>query len=156
MRKEILLSGICALAVSAGCNSDTPTAQGVLVTFDTVCDTSNEGKRVALEGFLNFPSKFNAKAPSIVMRLQGAPTRTSKVIGASFSLNAGSNTIIAPPDKYNENDLKAITHDGKSADYTTRVKVTGVVSYSNSLDSLAFKCLITNTRLEIAGVATPK
>lgn len=150
-----IIGGVCVLFLMPGCNSDAPPTQGKLLTFDTVCDKDNEGKRVSLEGFLNFPGKFNAKAPLIVMRLQSAPTRTSKGIGVSLKLNAGTNTVEAPPDKYNERDLKATTWDRKTVYYNTRVKVTGEMSYSNSLDSLGFNCLIVDTRIELAGAVAP-
>jgi hypothetical protein len=152
----LAIVGLCVLPYIVGCDGDAPSGDGTVVTFDSVCDKGNEGKQVTLEGFLDFPEKFNAKASSIVMRLQAAPTRTSKVIGVSVKLNAGTNAVAAPRDKYNETDLRATTYDGKAVRYTTRVKVTGGMSYSDSLDSLAFKCFLTNPRIAIADAVVGK
>ncbi len=150
------ISCICFLPHIIGCGADVSVGDGKVVAFDTVCDKDKEGKRVTLEGFLDFPDRFNAKASSIVMRLQAAPTRTSRVIGARVKLNAGTNTIVAPPDKYNETDLKAVTHDGKSAGHKTRLKIAGVMLYSESLDTREFKCFLTGAQIEIAGAASSK
>ena len=145
-----------ALLQMVGCGTDTPAGDGKMVTFDTVCNKAHEGAVVTLEGFLDFPSRFNAKAATIVMRLQAAPTRTSRFIGARVTLNAGTNTIIPPPDKYNESDLKALTHDGKPANYKTRVKVTGAMRFVDSLETREFQCVLTNTRVDLAGEAASK
>jgi hypothetical protein len=135
----------------AGCGDGVPPGDGTVVTFDTVCDKGNEGKRVALEGFLDFPDRFNAKAATVVMKLKAAPTQTSRTIGARVKLNAGNNALAAPPDKYNENDLRAISHDGKPAGYRTRLKITGTMTYTDSLETRAFTCHLADTRIELAG-----
>jgi hypothetical protein len=152
MRPRCLAAcGICFVLQIAGCNSEVPAGDGLRVNFVAACDKANEGKRVSLEGFLDFPDRFNAKASTIVMRFKAAPTRTSNMLGVSVKLNAGTNTIVAPPDKYHEGDLKALTYDGKSAGYRTRLKVTGTVSNPDSLDTREFKCVLKDTRIELAG-----
>lgn len=156
MMPRPLAAGVGLALVVLGCDAGAPPADGKRVSFDTVCDKDNLGKRVALEGFLDFPNRFNAKAATIVMRFQAAPTRSSRAIGARVKLNAGTNTIVAPPDKYNETDLKAITHDGKSAGYRTRIKLTGTMRLVDSLETRDFQCILTDTRIEIAGMVPTK
>lgn len=70
-----------------GCDGNEERPRATVATFDSVCDKSNVNKLVSLEGFLDFPDKFNAKAP----------TRTSKEIGAVVRLGATSNAVHAPP-----------------------------------------------------------
>ncbi len=142
-----------ALLSLTACDAGVPAKAGTKVTFDDVCDKGNEGKRVSLEGFLDFPARFNAKASSIVMRFHAAPSRSARAIGARTRLSAGSNTVIAPPDRYNETDLKVITHDGKFAGYRTRLKLTGIAGFSDSLETRDFTCFIKDVRIELAGVA---
>ena len=154
--KLVLLLSICLPLSLTSCEPGEPTGDGKPVTFATVCDKENNGKRVTLEGFLDYPDRFNLKASTIVMRLQAAPTRSSTAIGARLKLNADSNTVISPPDKYNERDLKAITHDGKSTSYKTRLKVTGTMAITDSLDTRQFACFLDSARIEVAGVAATK
>lgn len=154
--KRCAIGCIGFMLLVTGCEVDAPSGDGKWVTFDTACEKDNEGKRVTVEGFLDFPDRFNAKASSIVMRFKAAPTRTSNMLGVRVKLNSGSNTIVAPPDKYNESDLKAITYDGKTVGYRTRLKATGVVSYTDSLDTREFRCFLTSTQLELAGAALTK
>src|SRR5687767_13535532 len=102
------------VALVSGCDSGPPTV-GTPVTFATVCDKANQDKRVALEGYLDFPSQFKAKDVTIMMRLRPTPfAKDERVVGASVKLGTGPNYVALPPRSYTVKDLKMTTNDGKT------------------------------------------
>jgi hypothetical protein len=136
-----LVTLLAILLLIAGCDSGPPTA-GTVVTFATVCDKANEDKRVALEGYLDFPPQFKAKDLTIMMRLRPTPfsAKDDRIVGASVRLGAGPNHVALPPRKYTANDLRVTTNDGKTMSAADRVKVSGRMYYPSPMASVEFKC----------------
>jgi len=137
----------------AGCDSGPPTA-GTKVTFATVCDKANEDRRVALDGYLDFPSQFKGKDVTIMMRLRAAPFATENVIGASVKLGTGPNHVEKPPRSFTSKDLKVTTNDGKTVGYADRVRVSGRMYYPLPTANVEFKCGLDKTLIESARAAS--
>lgn len=131
----------------AGCGEEGPATVGELVTFDTVCDKANESKRVALEGYLDFPNEFKSKDLSIMMRLRAAPGAKDRVVGASVRLGTSPNNVAVPPKTFSVKDLKLTMNDGKTAGYADKIKVSGKMYYPIVAQD-DFKCGLTNTLIE--------
>src|SRR5690242_14554973 len=62
------LGALCiAVVILAGCGSEPPTA-GDATAFSAVCERANDGRRVAVDGYLIFPESFS-DSQSVVLRL---------------------------------------------------------------------------------------
>jgi hypothetical protein len=134
----------------AGCGESGPPTVGTTVTFDTVCDKANEDKRVALEGYLDFPNQFKSKEITIMMRLRHSPFAKDKVVGASVKLGTGPNHVALPPKAFTAKDVKVTANDGKTAGYADKVRVSGTMYYP-IMATQEFKCGLTNTLIESVG-----
>lgn len=150
MRMVIRGAVLCFTLQITACDSGPPTA-GTPVTFATVCDKANEDKRVALEGYLDFPSQFKGKDTTIMMRLRPTPlAKDDRVIGASVKLGTGPNHVELPPRKYTANDLKVTTTDGRTLGAGDRVRISGTMYYPVATANVEFKCGLSNTLVESA------
>ena len=80
--RRIFCIGLLTFCAACGGSSPEPPTTGETKEFASVCDKANEGKRVAVAGFLRFPEKFTGTS-SVVLRLYaggdyaGAPVRRS-------------------------------------------------------------------------------
>jgi hypothetical protein len=147
---RLLAPAVSALFIAqvAGCGEDGPPTAGTLVTFDTVCDRSNVDKRVALEGYLDFPEQFKSRDVTVMMRLRAAPFAKDKVVGASVRLGTGPNHVALPPKSYTARDVKVTTNDGETVGYTDKVRVSGTMYYPGAIANVEFKCGLSNTLIE--------
>jgi hypothetical protein len=115
--------------------------------FPSLCDKANEGKRVAVIGFLRFPDKFTGTS-SVVLRLYSGGDYTGAPIGVQTKIGNGANQAELAPKEFTDKDLKVHTSDGQVAGYGTRVKVSGKVYYP--LVGQDFKCGLENPLIESA------
>ena len=130
------------------CGESGPPTRGVPVTFEAVCGKSNEGKRVMLEGFIEYPQSFKVSEETIMMRVRPSLTSWENVVGASARLGNAANNVEMPPKIFKRSDLKVHTADGQVAGYSDKVKVSGTMYYPSSMAQVEFKCGLTNTLFE--------
>ena len=136
-----------------GCGSSGPPTRGNPVTFEAVCDKANDGKRILLEGYLDFPESFKYRGTddTVMLRLKPAPDSKAAVVAASAKIGNGANHVEAPPKSFRREDLKLHTSDGQVAGYGQKVKVSGTMYYPSSMATVEFKCGLTNSLFESAG-----
>lgn len=147
LRAVVIVLILCMAACSEG-----PKGPGVLVTFDTVCDKANDGKRLALEGYLDFPESFKSKEITIMMRMHPAlGPRGPAVVGVSVPLGNAANQVELPPKQFTAADLKLHTQDGQVAGFRDKVKVSGTMYFPSSIAQVEFRCGLTNVLIERAG-----
>jgi hypothetical protein len=152
MRKTILF-----LSILAACAQSGPPARGVPVTFESACDKANLGKRLMLEGFLDFPEHgFDDKATEIVMRLRPRLSGWSDTVGATARLGHGANNVEMPPETYKKTDLRLHLADGQVVTYWNKVKVSGTMFYATGQAPGAYTCAIGNTLFELGSGFQPK
>ncbi len=144
MKQPILLSALLLVGCAEG-----PPTRGVPTTFAAVCDKANEGKRMALEGYVDFPEHFKGKDLTIMMRLRPEFDSRDRVVGVSARLGKGPNHIEKPPVSYTVRDIRLNTTDGKVLGYRDKVMVSGTMYYP--LVAQEFKCGLTNTLIESPG-----
>jgi len=130
------------------CGESGPPTRGAPVTFEAVCGKANEGKRVMIEGFVEYPSSFKANEDTIMMRVRPTLTSWENVVGASATLGNAANNVEMPPKVFKRSDLKIHTADGQVLGYLNKVKVSGTMYYPSSMAQVEFKCGLTNTLFE--------
>ena len=147
--KVPVMFGIGLLIFCAACGGGTsgPPTAGETKDFASVCDKANEGKRVAVVGFLRFPEKFTGTS-SVVLRLYAAGDYAGEPIGVQTPIGNQANQAELAPKQFTDKDLKVHTSDGQVAGYGTKVKVSGKVYYP--LVGQDFKCGLENPLIESA------
>jgi len=139
--------GLLIFCAACGSGSPEPLTTGEMKDFASLCDKANEGKRVAVVGFLRFPEKFTGTR-SVVLRLYGGSDYTGAPIGVQTMMGNQANQVELAPKEFTDKDLKVHTSDGQVAGYGTKVKVSGKVYYP--LVGQDFKCGLENPLIESA------
>jgi len=135
-----------AFAACAGAEKKPPTA-GELKNFAEVCDQANEGKRVAVEGFLRLPDKVNLKTGP-VLRLYPTTEFAGKPVGVSTEIGSGPNQVAVLPKEFADKDLKVKTANGQVAGFGTKIRVAGDMYYP--VVGQEFPCALSNPLVELA------
>ena len=145
--RRIFFIGLLIFCAACGGGSTEPPTAGETKEFASVCDKANEGKRVAVAGFLRFPDKFTGTS-SVVLRLYAGGDYAGAPIGVQTKIGNQANQAELAPKEFTDKDLKVHTSDGQVAGYGTRVKVSGKVYYP--LVGQDFKCGLENPLIESA------
>jgi hypothetical protein len=124
-----LVVGLLAAAIIAGCD-EAPTA-GAQKTLADVCDHANDGKRVALDGYLSLPSSFTegASSGSAPVVIRGDVPESGDVTFVWVPYGSGPNAMEKVPDTYSQRDLKVYTKEGASVGYRDKVRISGTVTF---------------------------
>ena len=144
MRRTILL--FCLFL--GACGESGPPTRGVPVPFAGACDKANEGKRVMLDGYLEFPRSFGASEDTVMMRLRPSLDSWQNVVGVGVHMGTGANNVEMPPQTFKNSDLKAHTGDGQVVGYANKIKVSGTLYLTSSLAQVEFKCGLSNPLFE--------
>ena len=145
MRIAVVLSVLFLGACESG-----PPTRGIPVAFNSVCNKDNEGKRVMVEGYVNFPHNFKEDEVSIMLRMRPALGLEETPLGVSAKLGNEVNNIELPPTHFSDSDLKLHLAGGKVAGYADKLKVSGTMYYPSSIAHVEFKCGLSNTLYEPA------
>lgn len=146
MKRHFIIPLLTVFTLLCSCTEPEPPTVGQETAFDTVCNKENDGKRVAVEGFLTFPKSI--KRDILVLRLRKSKELDNKVIGVSTAF--GTDVNQATPLKsssYSHQDLKVKTQDGQTVGYLDQVRVSGKVYYPIS-STVEFKCSLSNVLVE--------
>ena len=141
----IFFAGLLIFVTACGTGSSGPLTPGEMKDFASLCDKANEGKRVAVIGFLRFPEKFTGTS-SIMLRLYAGSDYSGAPVGVQTPIGNQANQVELAPKEYSDKDLKVHTSDGQVAAYGSRVKVSGKVYYP--LVGQDFKCGLENPLIE--------
>jgi hypothetical protein len=143
-RVPLALALIGAVAL-AGC--DQPPTAGAPKTLANVCDRENDGKRVALDGYLSLPSSYteSASSQSAPVVIRGALAQSGDVTFVWIPYGSGPNAMEKVPDEYSQTDLKVYATDGGAIGYKDHVRVSGTVAFPSQrpydIDSAGGKLL---------------
>ena len=146
LRRSFCIGLLMFCAACGAAKTEPPTA-GEMKDFASVCDKANDGKRVAVIGFLRFPERFTG-TDSVVLRLYGGGDYTGAPIGVQTRMGSQANQVELAPKEYTDKDLKVHTSDGQVVGYGSKVKVSGKVYYP--LVGQDFKCGLENPLIESA------
>ena len=145
--RRIFCIGLLIFYAACGSGSSKPPTTGETKDFASLCNKANEGKRVAVVGFLRFPEKFTGTS-SVVLRLYGGADYAGAPVGVQTRIGNQANQVELAPKEFTDKDLKVHTSDGQVAGYGTKVKVSGEVYYP--LVGQDFKCALENPLIESA------
>jgi hypothetical protein len=162
MFSRLLCVGWCAIAVACLVTAcEGPATVGQPTSFDSVCDKSDDGKRIAVQGYLRLPDTItvvtNRRGGSsteiLVVRLFQSGQYAGTPIGVNFDFGTNPNQMDAlPQPQYNDSDLKVHLGNGQVASYGQRVKVSGTVYFPNEVlknDAVDFTCGLSNPLVEL-------
>src|SRR5262249_9087547 len=79
----------------ASCGESGPPTPGEMKDFGAVCDKANDGKRVAVEGYLRFPDSFKGDQ-SAVLRLYKTADFAGTPIGVQIKIGSQANQMEMP------------------------------------------------------------
>ena len=147
MPLRILVALSLAVLLLAACGEEGPPTAAEVKNFDSVCDKANDGKRVAVEGYLSFPSSFT-DSNSVVLRLYKTEDFKFAPIGVQTNMGTQANQVEKPPMKFTDKDLKVHLADGQVAGLGKKVRVSGKVYFP--LVGQEFACALENPLVEAA------
>jgi hypothetical protein len=146
--QRLIALALMPLALAAcGSVEKKPPTVGEAKDFATVCDKTNDGKRVAVDGYLRFPEEVNRKI-GLVLRLFKTDDFSGKPIGVSSEIGSQVNQVEFMPKEYTDKDLKVHLANGQVAGFGTKVKVSGDVYFP--LVGQEFQCSLSNPLVELA------
>lgn len=151
MTKYLQLTLCCLALAFISCSSDGPPTVGELKAFPTVCDKTNDGKRMAVTGYLELPSTIKKREEEVSVSLWLFEDNTYKGLPIRVAVETGDtpNHLEKLPVTYSRNDMKLHLSDGKVVGYGTKVKVSGTM-YTPTVAQDNFKCGLTNPLFELA------
>lgn len=115
--------------------------------FASACDKANDGKRIALTGYLRLPDSFTGDQ-SVVLRLYEANDFSGKPIGVQTEFGAQANQAEPITTQYTDSDLKVHLANGQLAQFGMKVKVSGKVYFP--VVAQEFDCSLENPLVELA------
>ena len=148
VRSPLAAAFLLGATLLAGCGDSGPPTAGTATTFAAICDKANDGKRLALEGYLTLPEDFT-KSSSVVLRLRQAQKLGGDVVGVTANFGDAPNTVKAITGKsYSDTDLGVHTTDGATLTYQDRVRVSGTLYFPTMSNTVEFHCALSNPLFE--------
>lgn len=134
----VVLTSACATKQEA------PTV-GELRDFAAICDKANDGKRLAVEGYLRWPQSFSGTT-SAVLRLYPTADASGSPIGILIHIGQKPNHLELPPKQYTDQHLKVRTSSGEIAGVETKVRISGNVYFPKVSQDMT--CALDNPLVE--------
>jgi hypothetical protein len=144
VRQILIVLSLLTLFALTACSEEAPTA-GELKDFTAACDKANDGKRVAVVGYLRFPDSFT-ESQSVVLRMYETDSFSGTPIGVQTTFGTEPNRVEPVKDQFADTDLKVHLSDGTVAGFGTKVKASGKV-YFPIVDQ-EFDCGLENPLIE--------
>jgi hypothetical protein len=146
LRRILLATCLLSLLLSA-CGGSAPPTEGQATDFATACDKANDGKRIAVVGYVRFPDSFTGDQ-SVLLRMYDTNDFSGKPIGVQIDFGTQANQVEPVKDQYSDSDLKVHLSNGQVAQFGAQVKVSGKVYYP--IVSQDFDCALENPLVEAA------
>ena len=115
-----LAFSLLALSLTACSAAKTPAA-GESVQFSNACDKANEGKNVAVDGYLRFPKSFTGSS-DVILRLYETDSYDGASVGVQIDFGTQANQVKTVTDQYSDSDLTVFLANGHPAAFGTKVK----------------------------------
>lgn len=126
----------------AGCGMGGPPTPGELKTLASVCDKANDGKRLAVEGYLalleSFSERSSSESAPLLIRATQQPGPNDIFVWMPYG--TGPNSMDKLPARYSSDDLKVRTKDGVVVGSRDKVRISGTVTFPSQSPVPAAKC----------------
>jgi hypothetical protein len=141
---------VLAMATLLGCGQGAPAAATAAtdVAFADACDKANDGKRVAVDGYLRLPESFTGDR-SVVLHLYETDAHAGSPVGVQVRFGSAANQVATVPTSFSDEDLSLHLDGGGTAGYGTEVNVTGKVYYP--MVAQDFACALEDVVVQAAG-----
>ncbi len=140
MRRWFLVLPFCCVLVLAACG-DSPPTTGTNTAFADVCAKANNGKRVAVDGYLRLPDSFTNDG-SVILRLYQTDSFTGDDIGVQTEFGTQPNQVENVANHFTDADLKVHQAGGQVVGTGTKVRVSGTVYFP--IVAQTFACSLEN------------
>lgn len=144
-----LFVALFAGLVLAGCAAEEtkPPTAGEVKEFAAACDKANEGKRIAVVGYLKYPEEIKDARTGFVLQLFPSNDRSGKPIGVSVKTGSQPNQAALPSKEYTDKGMKVTLASGETVDaFGKPFKVSGDVYYP--VVGQTFECALSNPLIE--------
>ena len=142
---------VCLTVLMSACSGSTPPSKGEPQTLETACDKANEGKRIAVEGYLMLPEQVTGDF-SVVLRVASTPDRSiASIVSTTVRIDKerkAPNTMDNLGKTYTDNELKFRSVDGQTLGYQDKVRVSGTMYFPSSVANVEFRCGLDNPLIE--------
>jgi hypothetical protein len=158
LRTLVTIVASLALTGLVAC-TEAPTP-GEPTDFASVCGRSNDGRRIAVAGYLQLPDSIDVvssgdgsrkQAEHVTVRLFSSDQFAGTSIGVDLDVGTGPNTLADIPGEYifTDSDLKVHLADGETSTYGQRVNVSGKVYFPSSSDAADLSCDLANPLMQV-------
>ncbi len=144
MRERILVVIMLASLCLSGCAPGT-SYPGALQDFSTACDKANEGRQIAVEGYLRLPDTLTSTS-SVELRLYRDTGFHGVPIGVPMRFGDAPNEAAKIVTAYRDQDLKVYLANGTVVPFETKVRVSGKMVIP--LAPSNFRCELENPYVE--------
>ena len=131
-----------------------------MVKGEDACAKANEGKRLMIEGYVDFPLSFDTNDKSLVMRVRPSLNSWGSTVGAVAPVGREPNHVEMPRlnstrDGYSNRDVRLHLADGQTVTYWNKVKVSGTMYFATGLAPGAYSCALKDTRFDLGSGFQP-
>jgi hypothetical protein len=130
-------------------------SSAVLVKAEDVCAKANEGKRLMIEGYVDFPLSFDTNDKSLVLRVRPSLSSWALTVGAVAPVGREPNHIEMPREGYSNRDVRLHLADGQTVTYWNKVKATGTMYFATGLAPGAYSCALKDARFDLGSGHQP-
>ena len=136
-------------------------SSAVLVKAEDACTKANEGKRLMIEGYVDFPLSFDTDDNSLALRVRPSLSSWALTVGAVAPVGREPNHVEMPRlnnstrQGYSNRDVRLHLADGQTVTYWNKVKVSGTMYFATGLAPGAYSCALKDTRFDLGSGFQP-
>ncbi len=133
----------------------------VVVKAEDACAKANEGKRLMIDGYVDFPLHFDTNDRFLVMRVRPSLNSWALTVGAVAPVGREPNHVEMPRlnnstrEGYSNRDVRLHLADGQTVTYWNKVKVSGTMYSATGLAPGAYSCALKDTRFDLGSGFQP-
>ena len=149
MRRIYAYLALAGLLALAACSGPAQPVSGAPLDFTAVCTKANDGKRVAVLGYLRLPDSYTGDN-DILLNLYPTTDYAGTPIAVDMDIGTQANQVENVDDQYTYADLRVHLADNSVATDGTQVRVSGQVYFPLMSGNVNFTCGLQSPQVEAA------